>query len=330
MNVLSSLLNVSAKHGVFRFHPKCKKISLTHLCFADDLFIFCHGSLESVLGVVSILDRFYELSGLRLNAMKSELFACGVPRCSLDLICIATGFKHGQLPVRYLGVPLVTRKLSSKDCSALLVRINDKIDKWSSKHLSFGGRLQLVKSVLFSIFGYWSRQLVLPRGVIRDVEKLCMRKILADEGSLWIAWLKSYCFKAMDFWTVDCKPHFSWILRKLVKMREEAWGLFGSAAVLSQIRGAWIWDHIRERRDKVDWHKLIWFPAHVPKFSIVAWMVILDRLPTKDMLARFGIQVDHICGLCGVELESRNHLFLECSFAREVWDVILQTCGLHN
>ncbi|XP_039013835.1 uncharacterized protein LOC120143623 [Hibiscus syriacus] len=56
----------------------------------------------------------------------------------------------------------------------------------------------------------------------------------------------------------------------------------------------------------------------------------MDRLPTKDRLARFGIQVDHICGLCGVELESRNHLILECSFAREVWDVILQTCGLHN
>ncbi|XP_038994267.1 uncharacterized protein LOC120118231 [Hibiscus syriacus] len=267
MNVLSSLLNVAVKHGVFRFHPKCKKISLAHLCFVDDIFIFCHGSLESVLGVISILDRFYELSGLRLNAMKSELFACGVPWCSLDLICTATGFKNGQLPVRYLGVPLVTRKLSSKDCSTLL-----------------------------------SRQLVLPKGVIRDIEKLCMR----------------FFWKGCNTSARGARVSWSQLMMALC-------GLLGLKLIVSSlwifgqltIKGAWIWDQIRERRVKVDWHRLIWFPAHVLKFSIVAWMVILDRLPTKDILARFGIQVDNICGLCGIEQESRNHMFLECSFARE-------------
>ncbi|XVE78351.1 hypothetical protein DITRI_Ditri13aG0138000 [Diplodiscus trichospermus] len=34
MNVLSCLLDVAAKHKVFHYHPKCKRISLTHLSFA--------------------------------------------------------------------------------------------------------------------------------------------------------------------------------------------------------------------------------------------------------------------------------------------------------
>ena len=43
MNILSNMLDVVAAHKVFKFHPKCKKISLTHLCLADDLLIFIKG-----------------------------------------------------------------------------------------------------------------------------------------------------------------------------------------------------------------------------------------------------------------------------------------------
>ncbi|KAE8690667.1 putative aldo-keto reductase 2-like [Hibiscus syriacus] len=91
-------------------------------------------------------------------------------------------------------------------------------------------------------------------------------------------------------------PHFSWILRKLIKMREEARRLFTASISWTQVKGGCIWDSIRERKDKVDWHRLIWFPAHVPKFSLIMWMSILDRLPTKDRLARFEMVVDAAAG----------------------------------
>ncbi|XP_039019758.1 uncharacterized protein LOC120151319 [Hibiscus syriacus] len=56
-------------------------------------------------------------------------------------------------------------------------------------------------------------------------------------------------------------------------------------------------------------------------------MVILDRLPTKDRLARFGLLVDNVCGLCGAGMESRDHLFDDCSFARGVWGAVLNAHG---
>ncbi|KAE8687453.1 hypothetical protein F3Y22_tig00111016pilonHSYRG00071 [Hibiscus syriacus] len=209
---------------------------------------------------------------------------------------------HGNLPVRYLGVPLVTRKLTGKDCTAL--------------------------------------------GVIRDVEKLCMRffwigsdssargarvswkQILVGEGSLWIAWVNAYCFRSVDFWHADYRAHFNWILAKMFKLRSEASRLFCSIRNWTQINASWIWDNIRCRGEKVSWHRLVWFPGHIPKFSLISWMAILDRLPTKDRLARFGIAVDSGCGLCRSGFESRDHIFSDCAFAMGVWHTILNACGL--
>ncbi|XP_039017023.1 uncharacterized protein LOC120147800 [Hibiscus syriacus] len=302
MNVLSSLLSVAAKQGVFRYHPKCKRIPLTHLSFADDLLVFCHGSLESLLSVQSTLELFYDISGLKLDAMKTEFFAYGLNDYALDLIQSATGFRLAYLPVRYLGVPLVTRKLTGRDCSALLERVKGKLRQWSNKNLSFGGRLQLVKTVLFSIFNYWSRQLILPKGIISDIERLRMRffwkgcdtpargvrvgwhkvcslksegglglrdlalwskgcclmlirNILANEGSLWIAWIQEYCFKIVSFWEAEVRAHFSWILKKLLKLREVARCMFLPSVDWNLVRGKWIWDKVRICRDKVRWHK---------------------------------------------------------------------------
>jgi hypothetical protein len=36
--------------------------------------------------------------------------------------------KEGHLPVRYLGVPLISSRLSSADCGTLLDRITGRID----------------------------------------------------------------------------------------------------------------------------------------------------------------------------------------------------------
>ncbi|KAE8732331.1 hypothetical protein F3Y22_tig00002237pilonHSYRG01790 [Hibiscus syriacus] len=356
INFLSSLLDAAIRNDIFRFHPRCNRISFTHLCFADDLLLFYHGSLDSMMGVLSILDKFYDLSGLKLNAMKTKIFTCGVPGGELEQIRIATGFRVGQLPVRYLGVPLVTRKLSGTDCRALLEKIKGKLRQWSSRKLSYGGRLQLIKVILFSIFSYWSRQLILPKGVIQDFERVCMRffwkgndspahgarvswsqicspksegglglrslvgwnqacclmlikNLLADEGSLWIAWVKAYCFKHEDYWNIESKPHFNWTLRKLIKMRVQAGTLFTASVNWSQARGGWIWDKIRERKDK---------------------MAILDRLPTKERLVRFVVVSDARCGFCDDDLESRSHLFLDCPYSREVWASILHLCGLQQ
>lgn len=48
MGYLSRLLEVARDHVQFRFHPRCNKLKLNHLCFANDLMIFYRGDLGSV------------------------------------------------------------------------------------------------------------------------------------------------------------------------------------------------------------------------------------------------------------------------------------------
>lgn len=58
---------------------------------------------------------------------------------------------EAKLPVKYLGVPLISSKLRHSDCVVLKDRMLKRIQSGSNKQLSFGGRAQLISSVLFSI-----------------------------------------------------------------------------------------------------------------------------------------------------------------------------------
>jgi hypothetical protein len=70
----------------------------------------------------------------------------------------------GVLPVRYLGIPLSSKKLSAGDCDILIQKNSGRIDSWLSKHLiTFAGRLQLISSVLYSIQMYWTSVFILPK-----------------------------------------------------------------------------------------------------------------------------------------------------------------------
>ncbi|XP_038999493.1 uncharacterized protein LOC120125059 [Hibiscus syriacus] len=128
MNVFSKLLDLGVKEGIFIFHPKCKRIGLTHRCFADDLIIISRGSLDSVCGIKCVLDIFHEMYGFWFNATKSDLFVSGVSEIELAKICECNGFKLGRLPVRYLVVPLVIRKLGEKDYQGVIEKIRSMLN----------------------------------------------------------------------------------------------------------------------------------------------------------------------------------------------------------
>ncbi|CAN1218712.1 LINE-1 retrotransposable element ORF2 protein [Linum perenne] len=174
MEVLHRLFQKAALAGHIPYHPKCKKLTITDLCFADDLMVFTNGTLEGVLGVFRVLQRFYTMSGLQLNPEKTEVFSS---RAVIQLIRLnivnQTGFAEGKLPVKYLGVPLVSGKISAKDCGILIDKIAAKIKGWKVQILSYAGRLQLVKSVLTSMSQYWMAIFLLPKSIIKAVEKIC-------------------------------------------------------------------------------------------------------------------------------------------------------------
>ncbi|KAL4340919.1 hypothetical protein GQ457_08G001550 [Hibiscus cannabinus] len=129
---------------------------------------------------------------------------------------------------------------------------------------------------------------------------------------------------------MDCKFGMSWNLRRLFKLRIVVAPIFAPSLDLGRFTSRIIWSEIREKAPKVVWHKLIWFPLHVPKHALIAWMALHERLPTKDRLMRMGIVVDCLCPMCEDAAESHSHLFFECAVSSRIWTMVLRTCGLNR
>ncbi|GJU30445.1 RNA-directed DNA polymerase, eukaryota, reverse transcriptase zinc-binding domain protein [Tanacetum coccineum] len=129
------------------------------------------------------LQEFSGVSGLKPSMEKSTVFYGNVKPNVVDAISGLMPFSVGELPVRYLGVPLLSTRLYSKHCSSLIDKVEKRLNNWKNKSLSFSGRLQLIKSVISSMQIYWSSVFILPKLVSDKIEKL-MRGFLWSCGKL--------------------------------------------------------------------------------------------------------------------------------------------------
>ncbi|XP_048612851.1 uncharacterized protein LOC125586954 [Brassica napus] len=173
MNCLSILLDRGAAEGSFGYHHHCKDSKLTHLYFADDLLIFCDGSLRSVKNVLQIIQNFTDVSGFAVSISKTSFFSCGIQQPEKDRIISETGITHGLLPVRYLGIPLCTKKLSLANCEPLIQQIKNKVNSWSARSLSFAGRLLLINTVIAGISNFWCSIFTIPKKCIKLINSIC-------------------------------------------------------------------------------------------------------------------------------------------------------------
>ncbi|KAK4384575.1 hypothetical protein Sango_3047100 [Sesamum angolense] len=138
--------------------------------YGDDLLLFCKAEVASVQVFRQGLDEFAKLSGLHANPQRASLFYLVQHRMSGSNYLQHFSSRRGT-SIRYLGLPLLASRLSISDCKPLLLKIDSRLKGWESIQLSFAGRLQLIKSVLMALNVYWAMAFILPKGVIREVEK---------------------------------------------------------------------------------------------------------------------------------------------------------------
>jgi hypothetical protein len=83
------------------------------LQYADDTIIFMEHNLEKALNMKLILCIIEELSGLKINFHKSEIFCFGQAKEVENEYKILFGCEIGSLPLRYLGIPIHFCKLKN-------------------------------------------------------------------------------------------------------------------------------------------------------------------------------------------------------------------------
>nr|GEZ45879.1 RNA-directed DNA polymerase, eukaryota, reverse transcriptase zinc-binding domain protein [Tanacetum cinerariifolium] len=179
MEVFSLIMSRNVQNSPdFKYHVGCKELKLTHLIFADDLLVLCHGDLKSISVLKKALNEFSKVFGLVPNINKSVVFFGNVDKQAQRAILDELSFMVGTLPVKYLGVPLITKKIGVAECKILMYKVKNVVLDWKNKSLSYAGRLQLISSVLASMQVYWASVFLISKTTIRDIEKVL-------KGFLW-------------------------------------------------------------------------------------------------------------------------------------------------
>src|SRR4051812_25882819 len=145
---------------------------LSILQYADDTILFMEHDLEKARNLKLILSAFEQLSGLKINFRKSELYCFGDAQHDAVLYAELFGCGQGQFPISYLGIPIHYRRLTNDEWKHVEERQKKRLSNWKGKLLSLGGRLILINSVLGNMVLYMISFFQLPKGVLHKLDYL--------------------------------------------------------------------------------------------------------------------------------------------------------------
>ncbi|KAL9246131.1 hypothetical protein vseg_019705 [Gypsophila vaccaria] len=231
MEYLTRIHMVMCDHRDFKFHSLCRQMKLTHLCFADDLLMFCRGDCQSVSLLLSAFETFSLASGLTMNKAKSQLFFNGTSLKTGNQLQLLTGMPQGSLPFKYLGVPISSRKLAVMDCEVLIEKAVSQIRAWGARKLSYAGRLVLVKAVLTHLHSYWASIFLIPAGVLKRINQICRNYLWEGQGH--------YSHSPNVAWEEVCKP-----------IKAGGLGILNSKLMNKALIGKYVW-WIAQKEDKL-------------------------------------------------------------------------------
>ncbi|XP_056685815.1 uncharacterized protein [Spinacia oleracea] len=240
----------------FQYHPRCKELKLTHLCFADDLILCCKGEFQSVYLILQAFKLFSASSGLKANQQKSSIYCHGMSNDVIQRIIDVSGFTRSQLPFNHLGVPICAKRISVAQCGMLVDKMTARIKMWSTRNLSYVARMQLINSVLLSLHMYWAQIYILPMNVLQEITK---------NG---------------EWWGYQLGNSASWYWKKICEVKELLKQVYSESEFsnMPHYSVKQVYEKLADDKPKVHWDGLVWNRLNTPKHRFIAWLAIQARL----------------------------------------------------
>ncbi|XP_013601599.1 PREDICTED: uncharacterized protein LOC106309068 [Brassica oleracea var. oleracea] len=317
MEVLSKMLDKAAAQRKFGYHPYCQDLKLTHLSFADDLLIFSDSRRSSVDGILEIFKSFAEASGLHISMEKSTLYLAGLNDTDKQEILSHYTFSNGDLPVRYLGLPLLTKQMTAQDYGPLIDKSSLWV-RWINRYLIRKNSFLSVKDS--SSLGSWMWKKIL------KYRAMAMRfmKVEVNNGASTSFWFDQWSPRGRLIDTTNGRGMINMGIKlndtvektinshRSRRHREEIFNTIEEEILTLRLRGLnhnedvclWkagdniykadfsskaTWNLIRVEQAKVDWYEGIWFPCNTPRYSFMAWIAVQNRLPTGDRILTWNM-----------------------------------------
>ncbi|GJT08544.1 putative RNA-directed DNA polymerase [Tanacetum coccineum] len=231
MKILTLMLNRRARtSNEFTYHRYCSNLNIINLCFADDLFFFAHGDVDSARVIMDSLDEFKNASGLTPSLPKSTAYFCNVLNYIKLGILNILPFEEGKLSEKYLGVPLIPSRIVYRDCSELM----EKIKRRASVFILPSSLMHELEQVIRWFL--WC-QGEMKKGKAKDAWEMVCKK------SLWVEWIHVYKLNGRSFWDIPLRGKMSWGWRKILQIRELVrpflWSKIGNGNMISAWFDTW-------------------------------------------------------------------------------------------
>lgn len=102
----------------------------------------------------------------------------------------------------------------------------------------------------------------------------------------------------------------SWAIKYICKGRQEIMSDCGSTWLsASQYQTADLYIHIHGNKETLHWCNDVWAHYNIPKHNFIYWLVMLNRLQTRDKLVKIGVCEEETCMLCDAGKQDQHHLF---------------------
>lgn len=111
-------------------------------------------------------------SGLKVNFFKSCLIGLNVTQDFMDMACNFLSCNEGNLPFKYLGLPMGANPSCVSTWESLLEHGKSRLNSWGNKYISFGGRIVLLNSVINAIPIFYLSFLKMPGKVWTSLVKI--------------------------------------------------------------------------------------------------------------------------------------------------------------
>ncbi|XP_057419451.1 uncharacterized protein LOC130713677 [Lotus japonicus] len=142
------------------------EIGVSMLQFSDDTVFIRDATVQNVQTIKCVLRCFELISGLKVNFHKSKLAGVAVDRHSLGQVAAILHCKIMSTPFVYLGIPVGGRLKSLALWDSVIKKMKMRLSSWKQKHISFGGRVCLIQSILSALPLFFLSFFKVPVGVL--------------------------------------------------------------------------------------------------------------------------------------------------------------------
>ncbi|KAK5775685.1 hypothetical protein PVK06_043607 [Gossypium arboreum] len=156
MEAFSKMLIHAQENKVLRgIWASRKGPRINHLFFIDDVLLFVRNKTSDVESLVNMLNNFSNISSEEINFEKSmALFNLNTSRAQTSNFSEILGMTVVENINNYLSLPIPIGKKKISSFKEINNRLSCRINSWTKRLLSFGGKEVFVKPVLQSIPTY--------------------------------------------------------------------------------------------------------------------------------------------------------------------------------